>query len=168
MSAFYEFDQADAFTSGAIGEPGSRLFVIQVRADGQRITMKCEKQQVAALAQYMRQLLADAPDADDRPIVDAMQLSSPIDIEFVVGTVGIAYDSRNDRMVVQIEELVPTNDNNEPIDDVDPGRVRVQMSRGQAAAFCEHSDDVVAAGRPPCIFCGHPIDLDGHACPRMN
>jgi len=168
MSVFYEFDHTNAFTSGAIGEPGSRLFVIQVRADGQRVTMKCEKQQVAALAQYIRQLLADAPDAVDRPIDDAMQLSSPMDIEFVVGTVGIAYDSRNDRIVVQIEELTQTNDDDEPMMDNDPGRVRVHMSRGQAAAFCEHSDDVVAAGRPPCIFCGHPIDLDGHACPRMN
>ena len=47
-------------------------------------------------------------------------------------------------------------------------RVRIHISRGQAAAFCEHADDVVAAGRPTCLFCGRPVNVDGHACPRMN
>jgi hypothetical protein len=27
---------------------------------------------------------------------------------------------------------------------------------------------VVAAGRPACLFCGLPVNIDGHACPRMN
>ena len=116
MSSFYEFDAADTFTSGALGQPGQRTFVLQVRADGVSVTMKCEKQQVAALSQYIRQLLADAPDVKDRPIEDAMQLAPSPEIEFVVGTVGIAYDSRNDRMVVQIEEFIPTDENEEPIE----------------------------------------------------
>ena len=80
--------------------------------------------------------------------------------------------SRNDRMVVQIEEFIPTDDNEDPIEpftsESDAARLRVQITRGQAAAFCEHSDDVVAAGRPACLFCGLPVNIDGHACPRMN
>lgn len=167
---YREFGSTDSFTCAAFGEPGRRTFVLQVRADGERVTMKCEKQQVAALSQYIRQLLADAPDVDERPLEDAMQISPPVDITFTVGTVGIAYDPRNDRMVVQIDELVPTNDeDDEPLDDDHDGaRVRLHITRGQAAAFCEHADDVVAAGRPLCVFCGRPIDLDGHPCPRMN
>jgi uncharacterized repeat protein (TIGR03847 family) len=101
-----------------------------------------------------------------------MQLAPSPEIEFVVGTVGIAYDSRNDRMVVQIEEFIPTDENEDPIEpftaESDAARLRVQLTRGQAAAFCEHSDDVVAAGRPACLFCGLPVNIDGHACPRMN
>jgi hypothetical protein len=27
---------------------------------------------------------------------------------------------------------------------------------------------VVESGRPDCQWCSHPIDPDGHACPRMN
>jgi uncharacterized repeat protein (TIGR03847 family) len=42
------------------------------------------------------------------------------------------------------------------------------VTRSQAAAFCERADDLVAAGRPTCSFCGFPIDPDGHPCPRMN
>ena len=62
MSTYFESDDIDAFTTAAIGEPGSRTFYLQIRSQGRHITMKCEKQQVAALSQYIRQLLADAPD----------------------------------------------------------------------------------------------------------
>jgi len=166
---YQEFGTTDSFTCGAFGEPGRRTFVMHVRADGERITMKCEKQQVAALSQYIRQLLEDAPDVEERPLEDAMQITPPIEVNFVVGTVGIAYDPRNDRMVVQIDELIPTDDDTPIDEDDDSGaRIRLHITRGQAAAFCEHADDVVAAGRPLCVFCGRPIDLDGHPCPRMN
>ena len=35
-------------------------------------------------------------------------------------------------------------------------------------AFCDQTDRVVAAGRPDCEYCGRPVDLEGHFCPRMN
>lgn len=168
MSSFYDFEFATAFTTGTIGEPGQRVFLIQVRVDSQRVTLKCEKQQVAAISQYLRQLLADAPDAEDRPIENSMQVATPIDVEFVLGTVGLAYDQRNDRLVLQLDEITPTDENGEPDPDFEPGRVRTFITRGQAAAFCEHADDVVASGRPLCVFCARPINIDGHMCPRMN
>lgn len=167
MSTYFESDDVDAFTTAAIGEPGSRTFYLQIRSQGRHITMKCEKQQVAALSQYIRQLLADAPDVKERPLDDAMQMRTPSDVEFVVGTVGIAYDPRSDQMVIQIDEMRDDEAFTEGEDD-EVGRVRIYISRGQAAAFCEHADDVVAAGRPACIFCGRPKNVDGHACPRMN
>ncbi len=167
MSTYFESDDVDAFTTAAIGEPGSRTFYLQIRSNGRHLTMKCEKQQVAALSQYIRQLLADAPDVKERPLDDAMQLSTPLDVEFIVGTVGIAYDPRSDQMVIQIDEMRDDEAFTEGEDD-EVGRVRIYISRGQAAAFCEHADDVVAAGRPACIFCGRPKNVDGHACPRMN
>ena len=58
-----------------------------------------------------------------------------------------------------------------PLDDADAddrSRLRVHLTRGQAAAFCARADDVVSAGRPPCMWCSLPIDPDGHPCPRMN
>ena len=168
MSDYYEFDETDAFTTGALGQPGQRTFVIQVRADGSRFTMKCEKQQVAALSQYIRQLLADAPEVRERPMDEMLQLPQPQEVNFTIGTVGIAYDPRNDRMVIQIEELVPFDENEEPIMDAEVTRIRLNITRGQAVAFCDHADEVVAAGRPPCIFCGRPMNIDGHMCPRMN
>jgi uncharacterized repeat protein (TIGR03847 family) len=173
---FLEFERVDTFTCGTVGRPGQRTFLIDVRGDAGRVTVKCEKQQVAALSQYLRQLLDDAPDVNERPIDEAMEMPQPGDVGFVVGTIGIAYDPRNDRMLVQIDELTDRgnedDDPDEPSDDVltegDGSRLRVHLTRGQAAAFCDRADDVVAAGRPQCTFCHMPIDPEGHACPRMN
>ena len=50
----------------------------------------------------------------------------------------------------------------------DRGRLRVELSRGQALAFATRAVELVAAGRPTCRFCGLPMDPDGHPCPRMN
>jgi uncharacterized repeat protein (TIGR03847 family) len=171
MTEHHEFDQVDAFTTGAVGPPGQRMFFIQTRASGRRVTIKCEKQQVAALAQYLRGLLKDLPPASDLPLAAAMDLADPSDPAFVLGPIGLGYDRDADRFVVQLEELLPDEEDTEdegPDDTVDRGRLRAFLSRGQVQAFCEQADTVVAAGRPTCLFCGGPIDPDGHACPRMN
>lgn len=170
MGAFYEFDEVDAFTVGTIGRPGERAFFLQARRGTQRVTVKCEKQQAAAIADYLRTVLVDLPAPDDRPIDAAMELVTPADAEFVLGPVGLGYDRANDRVLVQLEEVVPVDEDGEPDQEAleDRGHLRVFLTRSQALAFCEHTEAVVAAGRPPCRWCGGPIDPDGHPCPRMN
>ena len=57
------------------------------------------------------------------------------------------------------------------IDDSDPDGpdlVRVRLTPLAARAFVERSLRTVAAGRPPCPFCGQPLDPTGHICPRKN
>jgi uncharacterized repeat protein (TIGR03847 family) len=173
MSVFFEFDEVDAFTAGAVGEPGHRVFFLQARAGRQRVTIRCEKQQVAAIVEYLRRVLSDLPPADDRPVPAAMELTGPPEEVFVLGPIGLGYDRANDRVLVQLEELIAADVEDDAPgaaanDAADRGHLRVFVSRGQAAAFCDHADSVVAAGRPPCSWCGLPIDPDGHACPRMN
>ncbi len=168
MSVFYEFDDVSAFTVGTIGRPGERIFLLQARADGQRVTVKCEKQQTAAIVQYLRRVLADLPPAEDRPMSGALELREPLDPAFVLGPIGLGYDRSNDRVLIQLEEVSEVDDEGEPIEDDDRGHVRLYLSRGQAAAFCDHADGVVEAGRPACQWCAFPMDPDGHDCPRMN
>ena len=170
MGIYYDFDEVDAFTVAAPGPPGQRTFLLQVRRGTTRITIKCEKQQASAIAEYLRKVLSDAPDPTDRPLDAVMQLVEPAEPAFVLGPVGLGYDRERDRVVLQLEEIVLTDDDGEvdPEDEADRGTVRLFLTRSQAAAFCEQADDVVAAGRPSCIFCGLPIDPDGHRCPRMN
>lgn len=167
MSAFYEFDDVSAFTVGTVGRPGERTFLLQARGDGRVVTVKCEKQQTAAIVQYLRRVLADLPPAEDRPMSGAFELRDPIETAFVVGPIGLGYDRASDRVLIQLEEIGEVDEDGEPLDD-DRGHVRLYLSRGQAAAFCDHADAIVEAGRPPCQWCGLPIDPDGHACPRMN
>jgi uncharacterized repeat protein (TIGR03847 family) len=173
MSAFYEFEHVDAFTTGTTGRPGERTFYLQARVGKQRVAVKCEKQQVAAIVQYLRQVLVDLPPPEDRPVPGALELATPLDETFVLGPIGLGYDRSHDRIVVQLEEMVAADRfEEEPDEDLeaelDRGQIRVYVSRSQAAAFCDHADQIVAAGRPNCQWCSSPIDPDGHPCPRMN
>lgn len=97
----------------------------------------------------------------------ALELRDPVEAEFILGTIGLGYEPGTDRIVVQLDEMVPTDDEGTPLVE-DQSQIRVHLSRGQAVAFCEHATEVVAAGRPPCRWCQEPIDPDGHACARMN
>jgi uncharacterized repeat protein (TIGR03847 family) len=173
MSVFFEFDDVDTFTPAAIGQPGQRVFYVHARAGEQRVTIKCEKQQVIAIAQYLRRVLADLPPPEERPL--PVELRDPGEQVFVLGPIGLGYDRGNDRLLVQLEELLPPpdDDEDEELDDdlvgaPDRGHVRLYVTRSQAAAFCERAEELVAAGRPTCQWCGNPIDPDGHPCPRMN
>jgi uncharacterized repeat protein (TIGR03847 family) len=173
MSVFYEFDEVDEFSATAIGEPGSRVFYLSAKAGGQRVSVRCEKLQVKAISTWLRNVLNDLPPTEQRPMVIRSDPSAaPEQHAFVLGPIGLGYDRVNDRLLVQLEELLETDSapeeaETEP-DTTDRGHIRFYVTRSQADAFCEHADQVVAAGRPPCQWCGNPIDPQGHACPRMN
>jgi uncharacterized repeat protein (TIGR03847 family) len=170
-------ENIDTFTAGAVGKPGRREFFLQVRVGPDRINVKCEKQQAAALAQYLRRLLNDLPPASDKPVGGAMQMTPPEGVAFVLGPIGLAYERDRDRFLVQLEEMVVSADEDDDEvevedededDDSDRRRIRLFLSRSQATAFVEHTEAIVAAGRPTCMWCNGPIDPDGHPCPRMN
>lgn len=167
MSVFYEFDDVDIFTVGTVGRPGARTFFLQVRADDQRISIKCEKQQTAAIAQYLTKVLEDLPPPEDRPIPGAMKMTEPVESVFTLGPIGLGFDRSNDRILLQLEELGETDDEGEPIDD-DRGHVRIYVTRSQAAAFAAHAQSVIESGRPPCPWCGDPVNPDGRACHCLN
>jgi uncharacterized repeat protein (TIGR03847 family) len=176
---FYEFDEVDEFSASAIGEPGSRVFYLSARHGRQRVTVRCEKLQVKAISTWLRNVLNDLPPSEHRPLLGQPDLGIAPDHAFVLGPIGLGYDRVNDRLLVQLEELIDADVDEDTDDDdaetlasatepVDRGHIRFYVTRGQADAFCEHADRVVAAGRPSCQWCGQPIDPQGHACPRLN
>jgi len=170
MGVYFDFDDVDSFTVGAVGQPGQRTFLLQARRGRERVTVKCEKQQAAAIADYLRKVLNDLPPAEDRPMPSSLELAAPLDVAFVLGPVGLGYERANDRVLVQLDEIVPVDEDGEldPEALEDRSRVRVLLTRGQVEAFCEQADQLIAAGRPPCRWCSLPINPDGHICPRMN
>ena len=44
----------------------------------------------------------------------------------------------------------------------------MRLAPGNARAFVHRAEMVLEAGRPPCPFCGNPIDPEGHLCARAN
>jgi uncharacterized repeat protein (TIGR03847 family) len=152
------------FTVGAVGEPGRRTFLIQALSGPSRVTVKCEKQQVAALSEYLQGVLADLPAVTaEAPI--PLDLVDPMEPEWVAGTLSVAYDDVADRIVILVEEI-GDDDEEDPLVE-ERSSLRVRLTRPQVTALVEHTIELVEAGRPSCEICGHPKGPD-HACPRTN
>jgi len=181
MDFFADFDFVDVLTTGAVGEPGSRTFYIQARAGVRSVTVRCEKQQVATIAQYIRRALAHLPVPEGQPPRSVMQLAEPITQAFILGATALEFNNSADHFILHLKEFAPLvdeddnefaeDDEDEDDDDEDdiPGaHARVSLTRAQAMAFCDHADRTVSAGSPDCVYCDLPINSDGHFCPRMN
>jgi uncharacterized repeat protein (TIGR03847 family) len=170
----FDLDPVDRFTAGAVGEPGHRVFYLQVEAGGTPpVSFKLEKAQVAALAGYLAQLLADLPTPEPDDVHADLDLVEPVLAEWVVGTIGVAYDDTQGRFLVRLDELVDEPDEASPDEatqeeDDDAGSARLGLTRGQAHAFVVRSALLVSSGRPPCPLCGRPIDDQGHLCVKTN
>jgi uncharacterized repeat protein (TIGR03847 family) len=170
---FY-FDQPRRFVVGTVGQPGERVFFLQAADAGRLVSVALEKMQVNVLVERMEQLLEQVQDAPDHgPIEpDVDPLESPIDEEFRVGAMALAYDGEHDLIVIEAQGPTDDNDMAEAtlLEDVDegPDALRVRLGRKAALSFIERARRVVAAGRPPCPLCEQPLDPSGHVCPRYN
>jgi uncharacterized repeat protein (TIGR03847 family) len=174
VSASFQLDGPDHFTAGAVGPPGQRVFYLQGREADTMVTLKCEKEQVAALAEYLGGLLARLPTATATPD-DKRELLQPFEAAWPVGSLGVGYDGERDRIVVVANERVEQDGEEEQGEGepdtpgaVEPASARFAITRVQAAAFVERARLLQRAGRPTCPMCGEPKDPAGHVCPRSN
>jgi uncharacterized repeat protein (TIGR03847 family) len=170
------FDRPRRFVAGTVGEPGERAFFLQA-ADGTRVvSVALEKQQVVVLADRLEELLNDIVARTGTALPAAPQdseaLEQPIDEEFRVAAMGLAWNG--DEGVIVIEAQAPTEEIEDAartlLEDVDdgPDALRVLLEPPRARAFVERARRIVSAGRPPCPLCGQPIDRAGHICARLN
>ena len=164
-----------------MGPPGQRVFYLQARESGVLLTLKVEKEQVGALAEYVAGLLAKLPAGTTRtaPVARDLALLEPFAPVWPVRSLAVGYDQARDRVVVVAEEL-RENDEGESEEEPSPesesdqpagaerASARVALSRAQAAAFVERARALVKAGRPPCPICSRPMNPGGHICARQN
>jgi uncharacterized repeat protein (TIGR03847 family) len=194
----HAFEPPERFVAGTVGEPGDRTFFLQARGGGRVISVALEKVQVSLLAEKLEELLTEASrrfgvDLPELPVLainDNDPLDTPVDEEFRVGTLGLAFDVDTSTVVIEAIEAgegdaevelgadddddddddddVPDDDDDddEPDDDLD--RLRVRLTPEATRAFINRAKRVVNAGRPPCPLCGQPLDPAGHLCPRHN
>jgi uncharacterized repeat protein (TIGR03847 family) len=149
---------ADRLTVGTVGPVGQRLFLLQCRQGPVLLTLKIEKQQVAAIAELLARLLRERRRGG--PVPEELPLEEPTEPAWAVGTIGVSYDESEDRIVLVVEELVPEDETGDI--------ARLSISEEQAAGFAVQATRLVEAGRPPCPLCGSPLDPSGHECPRTN
>lgn len=175
MSRSFELPEAEWATVGAVGEPGHRTFYLQARQDGQLLTLKLEKQQVAAMAQFLAELLADLPAVGGESEGEgADELVEPVLAEWPVGSLQLAYDGASDRIVILAEEIdleadeADEEQEGEPAADPDRGAARLGITRSSAATIVRVGAELITSGRATCPLCGRPMDPEGHSCPRTN
>ena len=128
-------------------------------------------------------------------LADQGPLEQPIDEEFRVGTITLGWEEETGLAVIELfpvtDETVtsrrsttPTtsadDDDDEEDDDDETVVIEVEveveasevlivkLEPAYARSFVRRAQTVVSAGRPPCQFCGGPIDPEGHICPRAN
>lgn len=123
MSRSFELPEADWATVGAVGEPGHRTFYMQVRQESQLITLKLEKQQVAALAQFLAEILSDLPAPAEEEVAtgSAAELVEPALAEWAVGGLQLSYDSVIDRIIILAEEITFETEPTDPVAPSEPG-----------------------------------------------
>jgi uncharacterized repeat protein (TIGR03847 family) len=175
----YAFEPPERFVAGTVGPPGERTFFLQARGGGRLVSVALEKVQVSLLAEKLEELLQEAQrrfgvDLPDEapPSTDNEPLDTPLDEEFRVGTLGLAFDM--DTVTVVIEAIAVSEEETEDDEEedeeatADRDRLRVRLTPQATRAFIERAKRVVASGRPPCPLCGQPLDARGHLCPRHN
>ncbi|MES2169942.1 MAG: DUF3090 domain-containing protein [Actinomycetota bacterium] len=174
-SIVHGFDWPDRVVVGTVGAPGERSFYLQARAGARIIAVALEKQQSAALAEKIDELLDALADADDTPIsipagtpaelVDNDPLEQPVDPQFRTGVISLGWDPATAQVVIEAYPIVDA----EPADYEDvpePDEVLlVRIPVGTARAFAKRTLEIVGAGRALCPLCGEPMDSDGHVCP---
>lgn len=184
----FDYDPPERFVAGTVGQPGERTFYLQARGSGRITSVALEKQQVGVLAERVGELLdevlrrsggtAPVPAVAPDSIEDLGPLDQPLVEEFRVGTMALSWDGEAEQVVIEAQ-AVSEDDADAPVDDgtsddssddsaEGPTLLRVHITGAMARAFAKRALSLVAAGRPPCPFCGLPLDAEGHICPRQN
>lgn len=172
------FRTPDRFIAGTVGEPGERAFYLQAVQEARVVSVLLEKQQVQVLAERVGALLEEVArrfgadvGSETEDVGDLQPLTTPVEEEFRVGTMGLGWDS--DASAVVVELLAATDDEVDEsvvLDDTEegPDAVRVFLSPEQAREFAARSGRVLSAGRRPCPLCNEALDPAGHVCVRTN
>jgi uncharacterized repeat protein (TIGR03847 family) len=175
----YDFVDPDRFVAGTVGEPGERTFYLQATSGARMVSVALEKIQVAALAERLDELLdevrrrlgadSEVPATAPDELEDVAPLGAPIEEEFRVGALALAWDEETSSVLIEAQSQVEDEESEKPESAEFTGdMLRVRLQPPAARAFVKRALRVVAAGRPPCPLCGNPLDPEGHVCPRQN
>lgn len=173
----FAYDPVERFIVGTVGEPGERTFFLQARTGSRLTSVLVEKAQVFALSERVDFLLRELKRNDPTFRVETLPrddapLEQPILEEFRVGVIGLSWLSDRGLISIELQAITEPDQQSEEIapDDSDdaPDILRVVLTPDQAQAFSLRALGVLNAGRPPCPFCGLPLDPRGHVCPRAN
>ena len=161
-----EFNEPQRFTVGTVGVPGERTFFIQAEDGPRLISVSLEKSQVQALADRLVFMLREIKQVIPNFLIkdlpkDEKSLSTPIEEEFRVGLIGIAFDQSTE--LIQIDLQAVSEEDQEDtqfvdVDDLSSDRdiLRISITPSEASRFSKRASAVVSA--VTCVLA--PMDID--------
>jgi len=186
MSEDIELDPVDHITVGAIGEPGSRMFLLQASKSSRLHTWSLEKEHVMALGSGSYALLAQIGQQEMTREVLGQGVLGAASAEFTEmmavrddepafrvdpDSMAMGYDEDKDLIMISFAEIVVTSA--EELDDQAMeelisrrSTVKLWVTKRQLAALGIQGMSVVAQGRPLCPLCGAVMEED-HKCPTF-
>jgi uncharacterized repeat protein (TIGR03847 family) len=104
------FDSPDRFVAGTVGQPGERTFFLQVQQGSRLISVSLEKTQVQALAERLTYMIREIKQSDPTIVVQKMPkddkpLATPIEEEFRIGLIGLAFDSESALIQIDLQAV---------------------------------------------------------------
>jgi uncharacterized repeat protein (TIGR03847 family) len=175
-----ELDPVDGLGTGAVGEPGQRIFYVQARKERAQLTVQVEKEQIALLATeavaFLDRIADEYPEEPVTLPASVAELQEPTVPLFRARLIGLGFDPERELVLIELRERSSDDDQDaepepeiEAAEDDEEGFVaRLYATRQQVRAMAACGAQAVAAGRPPCPLCDQPMDPAGHRCPRWN
>lgn len=173
------FDWPDRFVIDTVGEPGDRTFFIQARSGSQVVSVSIEKQQSAALAERIEEVLDELMSDEGNPfsipaiapdgLIDNDPLDQPVTEQFRAGAMSLGWDPTTAQIVIEAYPMIEVDaaELRNPIDpdELEPDEIlMVRIPVGTARAFAKRTREIVDSGRPLCSLCGEPMVSDDHIC----
>ncbi len=154
------FDWPDRFVIGTVGQPGSRTFFMQARAGSNIVSVSLEKDQSAALAERIEEVLDELMGEDGNPysvpaltpegLVDNDPLELPIEEQFRAGVMSLGWDPTTAQVVIEAFPIIEVDV--DELDDVEVIEVEpeeafiVRIPVGTARAFAKRTREIVGCG----------------------
>lgn len=161
-----EFNRPDRCVVGAVGQPGSRLFLIQVAQGSRLAAVAVEKQQAQLLGLRVGEVLDQLSELGHvvppaGPPADLGPLDAPVHVDFRASAIGMAWDAQSHTLLLELFSIEADDTGETPV-------IHVRLTPAMAREFSARAEVIVAAGRPACPVCAQPLDVGGHICPRAN
>ncbi len=163
MAPGTDLDPLDNLAVGTVGPPGQRRFFLQARGGGRSLTLGCEKVQVQALLERIREAL-EAQGAGDQEFTAGPSQApvEPLDAEWEIAELGVGFHEPSERYVIVVRP--GTAEGEAAAEDT----VRLWATPDRLRAFAVQAEAVLSQGRQTCPRCGLPMDPGGHPCPMSN
>ena len=162
-TARYRLGALSRISAEAIGTPGKRTFKLVLASGAASVSLWLEKEQLFQLATHIQgiisSLMSGSQSSEGEP-PDPEWDQGITNLDFKVSKLALGHDSSTNSFLFFAHDVEEQEE--------ESAKVSFWLSRRQGEGLAEGALRVCAAGRPPCVLCGQPIDPEGHMCPRSN